>query len=119
MNKIKNITVSVKNYHYWHKRLWNKVIQLLKENFDIYNSGDSYKTHAYNLIFHEDLYISAMCFGCEWVKHAKAGTRICNISCLFEIKGACLNGLWNKFSLNPNIELAKQIRDFPIREEYK
>ncbi len=105
---IKNITRTKERFQYYHKRLWNKVIELLKLVSEPYND---FKMMAFKSVFHKSVVIENNCFGCDWARHSGCE------NCLFNVNTDtyCLNGLWNEFKENPTIKTAIKIRDLPIK----
>jgi hypothetical protein len=119
--KIQLVERTIKDYHYWHKYLWDKIIKKIKE-------GDTLhlKHKAWNSIF--DFNIQGNCFGCEWAK-VERGNKQKNLCgyCFFDIrndgKNTCLDGNYNEFcnyrKMKERIKYATIIRDYPLKKEFR
>ena len=100
-----------------HRKLWNKIIEMRK-NGDM-SDIEVLKEHAMKELFGDVYRVNNYCFGCRWASremHSDCG------KCLFDINTqfSCLNGLFGRLQEAKDdtkfIDLATQIRDFPVRE---
>jgi hypothetical protein len=105
-----------------HIILWDKIISMLE-------CGDErmitfIKQEAFKSLWPKDSIVN-QCFGCEWSIQNNSRSKkrfhapVCK-KCLFEIdyKSGCLNNLYNKLAESEGedcIDLAKQIRNFPVK----
>jgi len=115
---IRKYVKTAKKFRYYHKKLWNEVIELMTTNEHVY--GVAYlKDKSILKLFRFKEYIKNNCFGCQWTG-VLIDRKTCKKNCLFDIESYCLDGLWQKvtsseYSISEKIELAKQIRDFPVK----
>ena len=114
MKKINKLKVTKEKFQEYHKLFWNEIISILELNH-LYVQANVLKYTAFDRVFNESILIEAHCFGCEWSRYGFDPNHCAD--CLFEtdMKLGCLSGLWNKFCKKPTAEIAKLIRDFPLR----
>lgn len=139
MRQINVIKRDKKHFQYYHKKVWNKIIEYIKRDFPdnntlIYSSVIyEYKYEAFKEIFNIEEGIRSQCFGCHWSKISIEDNECYCKDCLFKIKykkalfeydseRQCLNGLYfklidsdNNLNVKEYIKICIKIRDFPIK----